>query len=83
LNECDRVIYFDRNYSLETYLQSIKRNHRIGQTNNVITNLLILDNSLEVKQHAMLQDKEKLNNTAFDNKVMSKQDILNVFGSSK
>jgi superfamily II DNA or RNA helicase len=55
------AICFDRNYSSVTWTQLLGRNYRITSKKDVIVYVLIYDNSLEVIQDKMLENKFNLN----------------------
>jgi len=60
LTACHKVIYFNTNYSLETFLQSQDRNHRIGQENKVTYHMIRACNTVEENIHLALTKKKKL-----------------------
>jgi SNF2 family DNA or RNA helicase len=56
-----RSIYFDRSFDLKEWLQSIKRSHRIGQTEMVLVNSLIGYRTLEMRLDRKLERKTATN----------------------
>ncbi len=79
LVECNRVIYFSRDFSYLFWSQSIKRFHRIGQDKPVIVNPIIFENSLDVLVDKSLEHKKDLNDYFMINKSLSKGQWKNVF----
>lgn len=79
VTEATRTIYFDRSYNIVHYLQSVKRNHRIGQDEAVIANPLILENTLDVHLDNMLNKKTLLNNHLLDNETLPKEEWKKIF----
>ncbi len=71
LPEATRVIYFSRTYSYLDFSQSIKRAHRIGQTDTVVAYPFIFTNSLDMIQDQMLQDKDELDKNIFSKKSLT------------
>lgn len=60
--EARRTLYFDRPITSPVgWMQSRKRNHRIGQTEDVITNVLIFDRTIEERFDRRLEQKDNLN----------------------
>lgn len=68
LTECKRVIYFSRDFSYVNWSQSIKRFHRIGQTESVIINPLIFEDSLDLYIEKIIAHKSDLDYNLFNNK---------------
>lgn len=79
ITEATRSIYFDRSYSIVEFLQSSKRNHRIGQENAVIANPLVLEDTIDVHLDNMLNKKTLLNNHLLDNETLSKDEWRKIF----
>ncbi|KKN31320.1 hypothetical protein LCGC14_0825250 [marine sediment metagenome] len=75
LTEITRNIYFDRNYSLTDWLQSIKRSHRYGQKEKVIVDILICENTLDEHLDRLLTKKENVNKFLLGRVHLSIQDI--------
>ena len=75
LTEITRNIYFDRNYSLTNWLQSIKRSHRYGQKEKVIVDILICENTLDEHLDRLLTKKENINKFLLDRIHLSIEDI--------
>jgi len=75
LTEISRNIYFDRNYSLTDWLQSIKRTHRYGQEEKVIVDVLLCENTLDEHLDRLLTKKENINKFLLDRVHLSIEDI--------
>ena len=58
LTEANYAIFFDRNFSLENYLQAQDRIYRISQTRNCFIYKLIHDDSIDQWVDALLEAKE-------------------------
>jgi len=82
LPEATRVIYFSRTYSYLDYSQSIKRAHRIGQTDTVIAYPLIFTNSLDMIQDQMLKDKDTLDKNIFSKKSLTDSQWKAIFNGN-
>ena len=67
LNMSSCSIYYSMGYSLEEWLQSQDRNHRIGQKNNVTYISLVTPNSIDEKIVKAVRDKEDVANTIVGN----------------
>ena len=69
LTSASTVVFYSLNYSLENYLQSQDRIHRIGQnkTSNYIQ--LICPNTVEEKIKIILDKKEELTNLVLDDLI--------------
>lgn len=61
ITEAPRSIYWDRDWDLTTWLQTVKRTHRIGQEEPVHIRPLVLEHSLEELQDTALNKKDLLN----------------------
>lgn len=61
LNSASYMIYFSVDYSLGTYLQSLDRNHRIGQTKSVTVYRLIGSGTLDGSILKLLDEKVEVN----------------------
>jgi SNF2 family DNA or RNA helicase len=62
ITEAPRSIYFDRSINPTAWMQSVKRNHRIGQDETVIVNPLIFEKTYDERLDRELDRKDKLNN---------------------
>lgn len=60
--ESTRAIYFDRSQNPTSWMQSLKRIHRIGQKEKTIVNPIIFEHTLEERLDRALKRKDKLNN---------------------
>lgn len=60
ITEAPRAIYFDRSWNFEIWDQSQKRNHRIGTTEEVIINPIIIEHTLEERQEKVLQQRGRI-----------------------
>ena len=67
--EAPRQIYWDRIWDAETFAQSLKRSHRIGQTEKVIVNPLIFIGSFEEEQDAELNKRLDFNSKVWMEKI--------------
>ena len=67
--EAPRQIYWDRVWDAEVFAQSLKRSHRIGQTEKVVVNPLIFINSLEEEQDSELNRRLDFNSKVWMEKV--------------
>lgn len=67
--EAPRQIYWDRVWDAEVFAQSLKRSHRIGQTEKVIVNPLIFIGSLEEEQDAELNKRLDFNSKVWMEKI--------------
>jgi SNF2 family DNA or RNA helicase len=80
INESTRSVWFERDYNFEHYYQPLKRNHRIGQTDTVISNLLLFRNTIEISQDQTIENRLDLNNNSFkEQKEFFNQDDLSKF----
>lgn len=57
INEATVSVYFERNFDYTNYEQSMYRNYRTGQNNNVVSYVLIYDKSLDCLLDKNLQNK--------------------------
>jgi len=78
LNEASRVIYFERDYSLVNYNQSYFRNLSIDNKEEIIYNVFIANNTLEVSQDYILENKITLNKSD-DTEIMDINNLKNMF----
>lgn len=81
--EAPRAIYWDRSFNPAAWMQSIKRNHRIGQTEKVFINPLIIEHSLDERLDRQLDKKDKLNNNLMNADSLSVQEWKDLFQGSK
>lgn len=79
LVECNRVIYFSRDYSYLNWSQSIKRFHRIGQESRVIINPLIFEDTLDEYIENVILKKKDLDEKIFQGDDFTKSDWKNIF----
>ena len=79
LTECKRVIYFSRDFSYVNWSQSIKRFHRIGQTESVIINPLIFENTLDEYIEKVIIRKGNLDKELFQSDSLSQKDWIDIF----
>lgn len=74
LNEAKVQIWFDRTYSIETRLQALARNYRLGQGERTLVIDLLSPGTIEEK---VLKRLKEMKQTA--DQVVSKADILDIF----
>lgn len=67
LVEACTTIYYSLSYSLEEWLQSQDRNHRIGQTKQVTYHTLAVPNTVDTKLLKALQGKHDVATSILDN----------------
>lgn len=67
LVEATTAIYYSLSYSLEEWLQSQDRNHRIGQTKSTTYLTLAIDHTVDMKIIEALQLKQDLASSVLDN----------------
>ena len=79
LVECNRIIYFSRDYSYLNWSQSIKRFHRIGQDDQVIINPLVFENSLDEYIEKVIITKSELDESLFKSDCLTKEDWRAIF----
>jgi SNF2 family DNA or RNA helicase len=79
IQEAEISIFFDRSYDIKEYLQALARNHRGNSTKDVTNYLLLLDNTLEIRQNAILEGKEYLNNNLLKYETLPKEEWLKIF----
>jgi len=60
LTACHYNIYFSHSYSLENYLQSQDRTHRIGQTKNVHYTSIVAPKTIDEKILKILEEKKNV-----------------------
>lgn len=71
ITEATRTIYFDRNFNSVYYQQSLKRNHRIGQTENVLVNPLVTEKTIEESLDLNLTNKSNSSKELFKKDSLS------------
>jgi SNF2 family DNA or RNA helicase len=74
LNEATVQVWFDRTYSIETRLQALARNYRLGQGERTLVIDLLSPGTVEEKVLKRLNDME-----ATANQVVSKAELLDIF----
>jgi SNF2 family DNA or RNA helicase len=74
LNEAQLQIWFDRTYSLETRLQALARNYRIGQGARTLVIDLITPGTIEEKVLKRLKEMKVTSDA-----VVTKADLLDIF----
>ena len=77
--EAPRAINFDRSWSFLHWAQLIKRNHRIGSTEEVIVNPLIIEKTIEEKQDRVLEKRENLDQELLNRDSLSKEEWEKLF----
>lgn len=79
LTECQRVIYFCRDFSYVNWSQSIKRFHRLGQDKSVIINPIIFEDSLDEYIEDVILRKSKLDEKLFMEESLDQSEWIDVF----
>jgi len=77
--QAPRAIYFDMSDNLVHMLQSLKRNHRKGQTQTCIANRLIGWKTLEMRKDRRLDKKTELNDGLTNLDSIPKEDWVKIF----
>lgn len=77
--QCHNVIYFSRNWNLIDWVQSQKRFHRIGQTQNVLIQPMIFIDSLDERLDGSLDKKKHLNDSIFQKESLTKDEWKGIF----
>lgn len=77
--EAPRAINFDRSWSFLHWAQLIKRNHRIGSTEEVIVNPLIIEKTIEEKQDRVLEKRENLDQELLNRDSLSQKEWEELF----
>lgn len=77
--EAPRAINFDRSWSFLHWAQLIKRNHRIGSTEEVIVNPLIIEKTIEEKQDRVLEKRENLDQELLNRDSLTQQEWEELF----
>jgi SNF2 family DNA or RNA helicase len=83
LVEVTRMIFFDRSWNSSTYIQAIKRANRIGSTEPLIVNNLIIFNSIEEYQNTEIEKRLEFNDDLWSDsknadEVLDNRDILSL-----
>ena len=82
--ESTRQIYFDIIPDNDTFNQSKKRIHRIGQKEPVISHYLLFNNSIDIYiWEEVLQSKENVKNTLSSKEELSLEDYKSIFNRSR
>jgi SNF2 family DNA or RNA helicase len=81
LVEVTRMIFWDRSWDFSTYAQALKRANRIGSTEPLIVNNLILYSSIEEYQNTEIEKRSEFNNDLWNGgkgarDVLDDRDIL-------
>ena len=79
LQESTRAIYFSRDYSFLSWIQSQKRLHRIGQKESVIINPIIFEDSLDIRLDKALEEKNDLDKSLFLKESLKKEEWQKIF----
>lgn len=77
--EAPRSIYWDRSLNPVDYFQSLKRNHRIGQDEKVISNIILLLRSIDMRMDKLMDRKEKMNLNLMESDSLSKEEWKSLF----
>jgi len=77
--ESTRSIYFDRSFDYTEWAQSIKRNHRIGQTETVLVNPFIVEDTISILLEKALQKKDDINRNLFKRESLSQAEWKKIF----
>jgi len=72
-------VFFDRDWSVVNWIQSLGRNHRAISLKDVIAYVLIADNTLENLQDRSLDKKETLNRKFIKENTLSKESWRDIF----
>jgi SNF2 family DNA or RNA helicase len=83
LIEVTRMIFWDRSFDASTYIQALKRSNRIGSTEPLIVNNLIMFNSIEEYQNTEIEKRLEFNDDLWEggknaNNVLDNRNILNL-----
>lgn len=79
LSIATRNIYFDRSWDFEEFEQTVKRIEGPNQKEDVITNILIFNQTIEERLDRNLEGKEDINKMLFKREEMSKEEWENLF----
>jgi SNF2 family DNA or RNA helicase len=83
LVEVTRMIFWDRSWDASTYIQALKRANRIGSTEPLIVNNLIVFSSIEEFQNEEIEKRLAFNDNLWDGgkgaeDVLDNRDVLNL-----
>jgi hypothetical protein len=83
LVEVTRMIFFDRSWDSSTYIQALKRANRIGSTEPLVVNNLIIFSSIEEFQNEEIEKRLAFNDDLWEGgkkveDALDKRDILNL-----
>ena len=76
-------IYFEKNFNFIDYSQSLKRIHRISQTENVTTLNLVYDHSLDLYIMKNLESKGLLNEKLLSKEFLTSEDWTLIFNGNE
>lgn len=79
LTECNRQVYFCRNYSMIKASQSIERIQGKDQKEETITHYLILEKTIDERLDMMLEKKINLNTNFFKKDYLTESECLQIF----
>lgn len=79
LVEAPRAICFDRGWNFEIWEQLSKRNHRIGSTETVVLDSIILENTLEERLDRVLEKREDIDKNLLKYNSLSKEQWERLF----
>jgi SNF2 family DNA or RNA helicase len=77
--EATRVIYWDRVANLDFWLQSKKRNHGPNQKEDIITNPLIFEHTIEERVNEILEKNEQVDKVLFSKKSLDFETWKRIF----
>lgn len=77
--EASRSIWFDRPWNFEIVEQASKRNHRIGTTETVVMNPIIIEKTIEERQDRVLKKRQQLDKDLLKYDSLSKESWKNLF----
>lgn len=79
MTEATRQIYFVRNFEYIKFNQSLFRIHRYGTTEEVITHIPLIDNSIELHLDKILDGKDDTNKILATKKYLTKNELRDIF----
>jgi hypothetical protein len=79
ITEVTTQIYIERNFTYIDFVQSMKRIHRIGQTKNVNTIVLLYDYSLDVYMNNVLESKGLISEKLLSKDSLSEDEWKTIF----
>lgn len=79
ITQATTQVYYDRNYSLIKFLQSMKRSHRYGQKKQVKTYILFYEKTIEVHQDWILDKKSDINSQLLKKDTLTQEQWLALF----